>query len=145
MTFLLYENHFGLREGCGGTIRVFVRVDEQWGLSFEMTVVALDDALDADVPDGHDSSALRELAAAENAALEATHWDSLQQEIAIADDAFSGNNLFAGVSSESGGFASHAECPHVLPVTDSEHDVSVIDGYSAENTFSHARSRLEPQ
>ena len=25
---MFHENHFGLREGCGGTIRVFVRVDD---------------------------------------------------------------------------------------------------------------------
>ena len=31
------------------------------------------------------------------------------------------------------------------PYSDSAHDVSVIDGYSADNAFSHARSRLEPQ
>ena len=28
MNFMLCENHFGLREGCGGTIRVSVRVDD---------------------------------------------------------------------------------------------------------------------
>ena len=110
-----------------------------------MTVFAPDVSVDADVPEGNDSSALREQAAAENAALEVLHWESLQEEIAIAEDAGSRNNLFAGASAGSGGFASDADFLQVLPISDSAHDVSVIDGYSADNAFSHARSRLESQ
>ena len=43
-----------------------------------MIVFATDVSVDVDVPDGNDSSALREHAAVENAALEALHWFSLQ-------------------------------------------------------------------
>ena len=108
------------------------------GLSFEMTVLATDVSVDADVPDGNDSFALREQAAAENAELEVLHWESLQDEIAIAEGAGSRNNLFAGASVRSGSSASDADFLQVLPITESAHDVSVTDGYSADNTFSHA-------
>ena len=141
----MHENHFGLREGCGGTIRVFVRVDEQRGLSFEMTVFATDASVDVDVPDGIDSSALREHAAGEDTALEALHWLSLQEEVAITEGAVSRNNLFAGTTSGSDGFALDADFVQVLLMTDSAHDVSVLEGYSADNAVSYARPRLEPQ
>ena len=141
----MHESHFGLREGCGGTIRVFLLVDEQWGLSFEMTVFATDASVDVDVPEGNDSSALKEHAAVENAALEALHWFSLQEEIAITEGAVSRNSLFAGTTSGSDGFALDADFVQVLPMTDSAHDVSVLEGYSADNAFSYARFGLEPQ
>ena len=115
------------------------------GLSFEMTVFATDVSVDVDVPDGNDSSALREHAAGEDTALEALHWLSLQEEVAITEGAVSRNNLFAGTTSGSDGFALDADFVQVLPMTDSAHDVSVLEGYSADNAFSYARSRLEPQ
>ena len=115
------------------------------GLSFEMTVFATDVSVDVDVPDGNDSSALRERAAVENAALEALHWFSLQEEIAITEGAVSRNSLFAGTTSGSDGFALDADFVQVLPMTDSAHDVSVLEGYSADNAFSYARFGLEPQ
>ena len=90
LNFILHENHFGLREGCGGTIRVFLLVDEQWGLSFEMTVFATDASVDVDVPEGNDSSALKEHAAVENAALEALHWFSLQEKLQLQKVLFLG-------------------------------------------------------
>ena len=102
------------------------------GLSFEMTVFATDVSVDVDVPDGNDSSALRERAAVENAALEALHWFSLQEEIAITEGAVSRNSLFAGTTSGSDGFALDADFVQVLPMTDSAHDVSVLEGYSAD-------------
>ena len=110
-----------------------------------MTVVALDESVDDDVPDGNDSSALREQAAAENLALEVEHWDSLQKEIAIAGEDGSRNNSLADGSSQSGCCHSDAFLPRGISTSDSSHDVGVIDGYSAENAFGHARSRLEPQ
>ena len=60
------------------------------GLSFEMTVFATDVSVDVDVPDGNDSSALRERAAVENAALEALHWFSLQEKLQLQKVLFLG-------------------------------------------------------
>ena len=34
LNYMLCVNRFGLREGCGGTIRVFVRVDDPPKLTF---------------------------------------------------------------------------------------------------------------
>ena len=115
------------------------------GLSFEMTVFATDVSVDVDVPDGNDSSALREHAAGEDTALEALHWLSLQEEVAITEGAVSRNNLFAGTTPGSDGFALDADFVQVLLMTDSAHDVSALEGYSADNAVSYARPRLEPQ
>ena len=141
----MHENHFGLREGCGGTIRVFLLVDEQWGLSFEMTVFATDASVDVDVPEGNDSSALKEHAAVENAALEALHWFSLQEKLQLQKVLFLGTVCLQAPLQDLMVFALDADFVQVLPMTDSAHDVSVLEGYSADNAFSYARFGLEPQ
>ena len=110
-----------------------------------MIVFATDVSVDVDLPDGIDSSALREHAAGEDTALEALHWLSLQEEVAITEGAVSRNNLFAGTTSGSDGFALDADFVQVLLMTDSAHDVSALEGYSADNAVSYARPRLEPQ
>ena len=145
--FILRENHFGLREGCGGTIRVFVRVDEQWGLSFEMTDPAGEDGFGADLPGGSDSSELRRLAAEENAALMLEHWNSLQQETAFAGETEGKTDLdlFACPPSETELGQVNADGRHGFSASDSADGARLIEGYSAENVFNSARASLEPQ
>ena len=87
--------------------------------SFEITVLALDESVDVDVPDGNGSSALREQAAAENLALEVEHWDSLQEEIAIAGEEGSRINLFTDGSSQSGCCPSDVLLPQGVSTSDS--------------------------
>jgi hypothetical protein len=110
-----------------------------------MTDPAGEDGFGADLPGGRDSSGLRRLAAEENAALVSEHWEALQQETAIAEGATTGFDLFAGPPSEAELLQEDAVFTQGFLSSDSSDGVRLIEGYSAENVFSHARVGLEPQ